>query len=1208
MSRLEAAMRISRFSRTSTYVMQQSRSQCYSLITGAQRDLNQLKKLNGAINAQIEQSKRFEIRLAKLEAQFNTPQPQVTNLAAPKSEDDLKQISRLPDCVKDLQTFDGDAVQYVSWVHSVESILRDYEVVRNKPIYRAILQAIRGKIRGRADAALISYNLFDEEWAAIKQCLSLHYADKRDIRTLEHQMSTLTQGRSTIDEFYARVNHQFSLIINKIKTENYTKETIDVLIESQRNRALDVFIRGLNGELSRYLMLQKPSTLPEAYSTCLELQNYSCRNFAIHNRNDNNRITVPFNKMSMKRQQPSAGNPRSYQPEQPLTVEQRNLAYNIQHQRESQPPPRPPKPLEKMDVDRSIQTRQVNYMNRPDNYRGIYKRPPSVGNMPSNKHQRLFNMETLEDDVDDHPEECSEYDEEPAYADDEVQELLKFLVDTGANKNFVREEIATNAKPTTKPFKIRSAGGDITITKKIGGRFFQSLGNNTFIEFFVLPGLKTFDGIIGDDTLKKLEAIIDRKNNTLRIKPDIKIPLKAKASAQVNTIEIGADHLPKAIQEKIMGIIRKYEKIFGPINDREIIDTQVKAEIKTTTDDPIYTKSYPYPANMRKEVEEQIKKLLEDGIIRPSKSPYNSPIWVVAKKPDSSGVKKYRMVIDFKRLNAVTVPDTYPIPDITSTLASLGQAKFFTTLDLTSGFHQIMMHKKDIPKTAFSTMNGKYEFLRLPFGLRNAPSIFQRMIDDVLKDQIGKSCYVYIDDVIIYGKTEEEHLRNIETIFSILEKANLKVNLEKTKFFNTETEFLGYIVTSEGIKPDPRKVAAIQNIMPPTNLKDLKSFLGLTSYYRRFIQDFAKVAKPLTSLTRGENAQIKANQSKKVGIKLNAEELKAFNRLKELLISSEVLIFPNFEKPFILTTDASDTAIGAVLSQGAIATIKQGQGQILEGNFNLVHIIDLKSYDEVIQQIIPLVDGINSTSIMKPQLEHQLAQIMEFLTKLRSSKSRVQRSINWIGTAWKWLAGTPDATDWDNIVTSQDKLIQNNNQQYKINREVMRITNQVVERFNHILEHVGNLDHRSEQIIFNKLGIIKEALGEIVLATELAKNGIVNTNLLSRIEIQKILKEIDTLPYVNEIEAIEYAKPQVVTNGREILYILSIPKTGNQYYDHIIARSTIRNSQQVYLEYQELLVKDDVYGISTKCENLRNITICERTLRMINWIPDLCSN
>ncbi|XP_055375394.1 uncharacterized protein LOC129608095 [Condylostylus longicornis] len=875
-----------------------------------------LKKLNGAINAQIEQSKRFEIRLAKLEAQFNTPQPQVTNLAAPKSEDDLKQISRLPDCVKDLQTFDGDAVQYVSWVHSVESILRDYEVVRNKPIYRAILQAIRGKIRGRADAALISYNLFDEEWAAIKQCLSLHYADKRDIRTLEHQMSTLTQGRSTIDEFYARVNHQFSLIINKIKTENYTKETIDVLIESQRNRALDVFIRGLNGELSRYLMLQKPSTLPEAYSTCLELQNYSCRNFAIHNRNDNNRITVPFNKMSMKRQQPSAGNPRSYQPEQPLTVEQRNLAYNIQHQRESQPPPRPPKPLEKMDVDRSIQTRQVNYMNRPDDYRGIYKRPPSVGNMPSNKHQRLFNMETLEDDVDDHPEECSEYDEEPAYADDEVQELLKFLVDTGANKNFVREEIATNAKPTTKPFKIRSAGGDITITKKIGGRFFQSLGNNTFIEFFVLPGLKTFDGIIGDDTLKKLEAIIDRKNNTLRIKPDIKIPLKAKASAQVNTIEIGADHLPKAIQEKIMGIIRKYEKIFGPINDREIIDTQVKAEIKTTTDDPIYTKSYPYPANMRKEVEEQIKKLLEDGIIRPSKSPYNSPIWVVAKKPDSSGVKKYRMVIDFKRLNAVTVPDTYPIPDITSTLASLGQAKFFTTLDLTSGFHQIMMHKKDIPKTAFSTMNGKYEFLRLPFGLRNAPSIFQRMIDDVLKDQIGKSCYVYIDDVIIYGKTEEEHLRNIETIFSILEKANLKVNLEKTKFFNTETEFLGYIVTSEGIKPDPRKVAAIQNIMPPTNLKDLKSFLGLTSYYRRFIQDFAKVAKPLTSLTRGENAQIKANQSKKVGIKLNAEELKAFNRLKELLISSEVLIFPNFEKPFILTTDASDTAIGAVLSQG----------------------------------------------------------------------------------------------------------------------------------------------------------------------------------------------------------------------------------------------------------------------------------------------------
>lgn len=502
------------------------------------------------------------------------------------------------------------------------------------------------------------------------------------------------------------------------------------------------------------------------------------------------------------------------------------------------------------------------------------------------------------------------------------KKLLKFLIDTGTNKNFVKPEIATNAKPVIKPFTVRSAGGNIRISQKIGGKFFEKVGNNTYIEFFVLPGLTTFDGIIGDDTLKKLHAVIDRKSNILKLDPNIRIPLKAKVSAQVNEIEIQAENLSSETKKKISAILNRHKKIFGPINNKEIIDTEVKAEIKTTTEEPIYTKSYPYPANMRKEVEDQVKKLLNDGIIQPSKSPYNSPIWIVGKKPDSSGEKKYRMVIDFKRLNAVTTPDTYPIPNISSTLASLGDAKFFTTIDLTSGFHQIMMKKEDIPKTAFSTMNGKYEFLRLPFGLRNAPSIFQRMIDDVLKEEIGKTCYVYIDDVIIFGRTEEEHLQNIEKIFSKLEKANLRVNLEKTKFLKPETEFLGYLVTSTGIKPDPRKVKAIQNIRPPQNLKDLKSFLGLTSYYRRFIRDFAKIAKPLTNLTRGRNAQIKANMSKKVEIKLNKEELKAFNNLKELLSSSEILIFPNFEKPFILTTDASDKAIGAVLSQGDIGKDK----------------------------------------------------------------------------------------------------------------------------------------------------------------------------------------------------------------------------------------------------------------------------------------------
>lgn len=156
----------------------------------------------------------------------------------------------------------------------------------------------------------------------------------------------------------------------------------------------------------------------------------------------------------------------------------------------------------------------------------------------------------------------------------------------------------------------------------------------------------------------------------------------------------------------------------------------------------------------------KLKKMIQDSIIRPSRSPYNSPVWTVPKKLDASGQKKYRLVIDYRKLNQKPISDRYPIPDTFSTLANLGKMKYFTTLDLASGVHQIPLNDKDVEKTAFSVNNGKYEFVRLPFGLKNAPAIFQRVMDDVLHDYIGKICYVYIDNVIVYGETLEDHLKN----------------------------------------------------------------------------------------------------------------------------------------------------------------------------------------------------------------------------------------------------------------------------------------------------------------------------------------------------------------------------------------------------------------------------------------------------------------
>ena len=169
------------------------------------------------------------------------------------------------------------------------------------------------------------------------------------------------------------------------------------------------------------------------------------------------------------------------------------------------------------------------------------------------------------------------------------------------------------------------------------------------------------------------------------------------------------------------------------------------------------------------------------------------------------------MVIDYRKLNSVTISDRYPIPEISDVLGKLGNSKFFSVLDLKSGFHQIPLKSSDVEKTAFSINNGKYEFTRLPFGLKNAPSIFQRALDDILREHIGRICYVYIDDIVIYSKSEDDHIRDIHNVFKTLEEANMKVQLDKCHFFKQEVEFLGFLISETGIKTNPKKVEAIAN-------------------------------------------------------------------------------------------------------------------------------------------------------------------------------------------------------------------------------------------------------------------------------------------------------------------------------------------------------------------------------------------------------------
>ncbi|XP_036149094.1 uncharacterized protein LOC118647760 [Monomorium pharaonis] len=300
--------------------------------------------------------------------------------------------------------------------------------------------------------------------------------------------------------------------------------------------------------------------------------------------------------------------------------------------------------------------------------------------------------------------------------------------------------------------------------------------------------------------------------------------------------------------------------------------------------------------------------MLHDGIIRASTSQWNAPLLVVLKKADSAGKPKLRIVIDFRKLNDLTIGDSFPLPNIEEILDQLGNAKYFSTLDLALGYHQIPMAEHDKPKTAFSTPYGHYEYNRMPFGLKNAPATFQRLMNSVLIGIQRFKCLVYLDDIVIYGSSLEEHTVNkrLTEVLQCLQEANLKLQPDKCEFLRKEVNYLGHVISENGISPDPAKLQAIRDFPEPQKVKDVQSFIDLAGYYRKFIKEFSKIAKPLTKLTK---------KTKKFA--WAAEQQIAFNTLKEKLTTAPVLQYPDFTKEFNVTTDASD-AIGAVLSLGPI--------------------------------------------------------------------------------------------------------------------------------------------------------------------------------------------------------------------------------------------------------------------------------------------------
>lgn len=356
-------------------------------------------------------------------------------------------------------------------------------------------------------------------------------------------------------------------------------------------------------------------------------------------------------------------------------------------------------------------------------------------------------------------------------------------------------------------------------------------------------------------------------------------------------------------------LVNSYADVFrtelpeGPPPKRSILHT-----IDTTNAKPINRNPYPLSLLQEKELIKQITDLQNKGLIRVSQSPWGAPILFVRKKDDT-----WRMVVDYRALNAVTERNTYPLPRIQDCIDRIGIAKYLSKLDLTSGYWQVGIAPEDIPKTAFNTLMGKFEFVVMPFGLTNAPATFQTMMNSILQPFLNKFVIVYLDDILIYSNSKEEHLEHVRTILELLRQNRLYAKPTKCLFAQTELEFCGHIVGNGVVRPCQSKIEVIKQWPTPKNVHDVRQFLGLASYYRRFVKSFARIAAPIYDLLKEEDAAIRKNRQRP--IVWNKQCQAAFELLKESLCSEPVLTQPDTSRPFIIETDASDFAIGLSLLQ-----------------------------------------------------------------------------------------------------------------------------------------------------------------------------------------------------------------------------------------------------------------------------------------------------
>ncbi|XP_062176260.1 uncharacterized protein LOC133881329 [Alnus glutinosa] len=511
---------------------------------------------------------------------------------------------------------------------------------------------------------------------------------------------------------------------------------------------------------------------------------------------------------------------------------------------------------------------------------------------------------------------------------------IVILIDSGSTHNFVDTKLAASLgirSSIQDEIQVKIANGDEVpspgrckeVKVKMQGYTFRT-------ELFFLP-LAGYDAVLGIHWLRTLGPILwDFKELKMEFQyegvrcllqglkqgppvcleegDNFRLPKHERKGVVLQLMDITTnDSQSKGSSAKtsqltvpppVAEVLQQFEDVFQEphgLPPRRVLDHAITLQEGAQ---PVSVRPYRYPFYQKEEIERIVQELLQSGVIQHSHSPFSSPVLLV-RKADGT----WRMCMDYRALNKVTIKDKFPIPVVDELLDELWGAKIFSKLDLRSGYHQIRVVDSDFPRTAFRTHEGHYEFLVMPFGLTNAPSTFQNLINQIFRPYLRKFILAFFYDILIYSKDLDTHITHLSLALDTLRRNQLFVKLSKCRFGCSEVDYLGHIVSAQGVSADLGKIKAMVDWPFPKTLKALRGFLGLIGYYRKFIKGYGSIAAPLTSL-------LKKNS---LGWTPAAQE--AFEALKLAVTQAPVLALPNFSQPFLIECDASGVGIGVVLMQ-----------------------------------------------------------------------------------------------------------------------------------------------------------------------------------------------------------------------------------------------------------------------------------------------------